>query len=459
MKERGADGRPPGNSGHSQRITRVMPTRCLALILLLSLGGWAQEPQLVPVAHDHLKDGRFLFEWGSMENPPGTSWNYELNVPSDRWHYAAIQVDRKHVDKTRICHLYVLPPEPLDAKKAEDWYKALLPDASPARFFKSSNPQRPSFWSPIKGPDFKGTLVLTATPEALYCWEELGPTETPRDFPRWLSTFKPSDQKQRFEDLRTTVSGQLEEHDGRIQVEAGQFRSPAQTVWVQAKIAAKDLELYKGTRMQGETMDVFALAVYTESHNLSQGNIEAMVDGMASSMGQKKGNVQIDESQADRMNATFQIGDSTGYAQNRLTPAGVVMTLGFGPKVQKSEVIELAESFQPSAQKIQQSKTQSHERVQGLSFKLTLFAGLIMSSLMSSAKKARTRAASKFWQIMMVVTSLGLSAFLVFYSGQIADRFFDDHDRGISYLFGTSLVLAAAGPVGVLWVRKHRPGA
>jgi hypothetical protein len=303
--------------------------RHLTFTLLLSFTAWAQEPQMLPVAPDHLKDGRF-------------------------------------------------PPEPLDAKKAAGWFQLLVPHGDPPHFFKSSNPLRPSYWSPIKGPDYRGTLVLTTTPQALYCWEEVGQDQTPREFPRWLSSFQPTGQLQSFEDLQASLSGQLELRDGLLRVEAGQFRVPPDTKWMQAKMAAQDIEFYQGSRRRDGKLDTFGLFVSPQSQHLDPDHIDDLVTGVARTMGQPKGPVQIDDSQPDHLSATFQVGDLTGYAQTRLTPAGVVGTLGIGPTVRREEVAELSESFRPSQEKVQKSKESSRDDARARLFHLV---GMLVGGL------------------------------------------------------------------------------
>lgn len=418
-------------------------------LLLCALPALADEPGMGPIGLEHLKEGRFHFEWGSIDSPPGMSWNYELNTPSDRWHYAAYKLDRKHQANSRVCHLYVFPPQFLNVHWAGECFKQLLPEASPPKFTQSANPLQPSYWSPIQAPGFRGTLVVAGTPQALYCWEELGKDSTPKEFESWLRSFKPTTKKQSFPARNLELSDQLPVKDGNIEVNSGRFTPPPDTVWIEGKVTEKDLEFYQGSRTSKEALDVFLLVLLPESRRLSTSFLDGFLNGLEKSTGQKRSDLQIDTSDPQYIRASFQLGGVPGYLEARGTTAGSAVFAGYGPGVHRQEIAALAQSFQPSPQKVQDSKAQSNRKANNLSFQVALFGGLLVSSFAGAARKTRNITKIKLYKILTVASPIliGLLAFA------LANRLKLD-DEAQSQILGASLGVTAVGLAMAL--RKKR---
>ncbi|MBN9418053.1 MAG: hypothetical protein J0I12_21570 [Candidatus Eremiobacteraeota bacterium] len=160
------------------------------LILLVSGAAWG-EPRWLPVGPEHRRDGRTFFEWGSLRELPGATWEKEADTPPDRWHYVTVR-------GKRVWHFYLLPPGVADPPSTREWFAQLVPESKDYQVVYSEVPHGGSYWMPFKAPEWQGTLVLAHTIPATLAWLDMGPGPTPPEFKEWLKTFQRSDQRLSF---------------------------------------------------------------------------------------------------------------------------------------------------------------------------------------------------------------------------------------------------------------------
>lgn len=156
------------------------------LILFWSVAGWG-EPRWLPVGAEHQRDGRIFFEWGSLRQLPGATWEKEADTPPDRWHYVTVR-------GKRVWHFFMLPPGVADPPSTREWFAQLVPETKDYQLVYSEVPHGGSYWMPFKAPDWQGTLVVAHTIPATLAWLDMGPGPTPAEFKEWLKTFQRSDQ-------------------------------------------------------------------------------------------------------------------------------------------------------------------------------------------------------------------------------------------------------------------------
>ena len=164
--------------------------RSWCLVLLMSVVALAQ-PRLTPVSQEQLQGGRFAFQFGSLSNPPGTSWEMEAETPAERWHYVGVRGER-------VCHLFVLPPGVADPPSARGWFAELVPETKDYQLFYSEVPLGGSYWMPFKAPDWQGTLVVAHTIPATLIWLDMGKQPTSPEFKEWLKSFRRKNELQSF---------------------------------------------------------------------------------------------------------------------------------------------------------------------------------------------------------------------------------------------------------------------